>query len=156
MIEDLGTPSPAGAGTATGPAQGGGQMLPLSHAVLPPGVELASIGRRIGAFFLSIVLSIVTLGIGYVIWGLIVWGRGTTPALQVLGMRCWKPETSRPATWGTMALREIVGRFVEGILSVITQLVSLILMLTNAERRCLHDMIAGTVVVYDPQKVLPQ
>lgn len=55
-----------------------------------------------------------------------------------------------------MALREIVGRFVEGILSVITQLVSLILMLTNAERRCLHDMIAGTVVVYDPQKVLPQ
>ena len=101
MIEDLGTPSPAGAGTATGPAQGGGQVLPLSHAVLPPGVELASIGRRIGAFFLSIVLSIITLGIGYVIWGLIVWGRGTTPALQVLGMRCWKPETSRPATWGT-------------------------------------------------------
>jgi len=133
-----------------------GNVLPLSHAVLPDGVVLASVGRRIGAWFLSIVLSIVTLGIGYAIWGLIVWGRGTTPALQVLGMRCWKPETGRPATWGTMALREIVGRFVEGILGVVTMLVSLILMLTNAERRCLHDMIASTVVVYDPNKVLPQ
>ena len=34
---------------------------------LPMGVELASIGRRIGAYFLSIPLAIVTLGIGYAI-----------------------------------------------------------------------------------------
>lgn len=134
---------------------GGPAVLPLSGVVLPPGVQLASVGRRIGAWFLSAVLSIVTLGIGYAIWGLVVWGRGTTPALQVLGMRCWKPETQRPATWGTMALREIVGRFVEGLLGPITALVSFVLMLTNAERRSLHDMIASTVVVYDPNKVLP-
>jgi hypothetical protein len=54
---------------------------------LPVGVELATIGRRIGAFFLSFPLFIVTLGIGYAIWGLVVWGQGQTPALQVLGMR---------------------------------------------------------------------
>ena len=29
----------------------------------------------------AIPLAIVTLGIGYVIWGLIVWGNGQTPAL---------------------------------------------------------------------------
>lgn len=34
---------------------------------LPPGVELASVGRRIGAYFLAIPLAIVTLVIGYII-----------------------------------------------------------------------------------------
>src|ERR1700733_13164235 len=68
---------------------------PLSGLMLPNGVQLASIGRRIGAWFLAIPLAIVTLGIGYVIWGLIVWGRGQTPALQVLGMGCWRPQHNR-------------------------------------------------------------
>ncbi|HEY2287457.1 MAG TPA: hypothetical protein VGH88_17095, partial [Streptosporangiaceae bacterium] len=50
--------------------------------LLPNGTELASVGRRIGAYFLAIPLAIVTLGIGYIIWGLIAWGNGQTPALQ--------------------------------------------------------------------------
>jgi uncharacterized RDD family membrane protein YckC len=85
---------------------------------------------------------------------LIVWGRGQTPALQVLGMRCWRPETGRVANWGWMALREIIGRIVENILSLITELVSLILFLSTKERRSLHDLVAGTVVLHDPNKVL--
>lgn len=125
-----------------------------SGLMLPQGVALAPVGRRIGAYFLAIPLALVTLGVGYIIWGLIVWGRGQTPALQVLGMRCWRPETGRIASWWWMALREIVGRFVEGILAVITLLISFILMLSSKERKSLHDMIAGTVVVYDPNKVL--
>lgn len=123
-----------------------------SGLTLPEGVQLATAGRRIGAYFLAIPLAIVTLGIGYAIWGLIVWGSGTTPALQVLGMRCWKPDTGQVPGWGTMALREIIGRLIEGL--VITALVSFILMLTRADRRCLHDLVAGTVVVHDPGKVL--
>jgi uncharacterized RDD family membrane protein YckC len=122
--------------------------------MLPEGIQLASAGRRIGAFFLAIPLSIVTLGIGYCIWGLVIWGRGQTPALQVLGMRCWRPETGRVAGWGWMALREIVGRIAEGILSIITLLISFILMMSGKERKSLHDHIAGTVVLYDPDKRL--
>jgi uncharacterized RDD family membrane protein YckC len=120
---------------------------------LPVGVELASVGRRIGAFFLAFPLAIVTLGIGYVIWGVIVWARGQTPALQVLGMRCWRPETGRVAGWGWMALREIVGRFIESIIFLIA-LASFILMAASRERRSLHDLIAGTVVLRDLNKVL--
>jgi uncharacterized RDD family membrane protein YckC len=127
---------------------------PASGLMLPNGVQLAPIGRRIGAWFLSIPLVIVTLGIGYVIWGVIVWGQGQTPALQVLGMRCWRPETNRVATWGWMALREVIGRLVEGILSIITLLVSFILMCTGKERKTIHDHIAGTVVLHDPNRVL--
>lgn len=125
-----------------------------SGLVLPQGVQLASIGRRIGAWFLGIPLVIVTLFIGYLIWGLIAWGKGTTPALQVLGMRCWRPEEGRVPGFGSMALREIIGRIAEGILSFITLLVSFILMLTSQKRQCLHDLVAGTVVVHDPNKVL--
>jgi hypothetical protein len=37
---------------------------PVSGLNLPQGTQLASAGRRIGAFFLAIPLAIVTLGIG--------------------------------------------------------------------------------------------
>lgn len=129
-------------------------MSPVSGLALPPGVTLASSGRRIGAYFLAIPLSIVTLFIGYIIWGVIVWSRGQTPALQVLGMRCWRPETGRVAGWWWMALREVIGRLVDGILSIITLVISFVFMLSRPDHRTLHDMVAGTVVVYDPSGVL--
>jgi uncharacterized RDD family membrane protein YckC len=133
---------------------GGVYQDPTSGLVLPQGTTLASSGRRIGAFFLAIPLSIITLGIGYLIWGLIAWTKGTSPALQVLGMRVWRPETQQRAGFGYMALRDIVGRIVDGILSIITELISFIFMLSRPDRKTLHDPIAGTVVVHDPNKVL--
>lgn len=132
----------------------GTYLDPASQVVLPEGTQLASVGRRIGAYFLAIPLSIVTLGIGYVIWGVIVWGRGQTPTFQVLKMRCWRPETAEVPGWWRMALREVVGRILEGILGFITGLLSLIMFLATREHRSLHDMIAGTVVVHDPDEVL--
>jgi uncharacterized RDD family membrane protein YckC len=126
----------------------------VSGLTLPVGTVLAPVGRRIGAYFLSIVLAIVTLGIGYIIWGAILWGRGTSPALNVLGMRVWQPQNGRPAGWWGMALRDIVGGFVQGILSIITVLISLILFLSTREHKSICDFIGGTVVIHDPNKVL--
>ena len=125
-----------------------------SGLTLPQGVRLASHGRRIGAYFLAIPLVIVTLVIGYVIWGLIIWSRGQTPALQVLGMRCWVPETRRVPGFWRMALREIIGRIADSILGIITELTSFVLFLATRERKALHDYVAGTVVLHDPNKVL--
>jgi uncharacterized RDD family membrane protein YckC len=129
------------------PLPPGLRLDPATGLVLPEGVELAGVGRRIGAWFLAIPLSIVTLGIGYAVWGLIVWGRGQTPALQVLGMRCWRPQTREVPGFWWMALREVVGRFVEGLLGPITAVLSFVLMLTGKERKSLHDHLAGTVVL---------
>lgn len=126
-----------------------------SGMTLPNGVQLASHGRRIGAYFLAIPLAIVTLGIGYLIWGLVVWGKGTSPALQLLGMRVYRPQERQVATFGTMALRNIVGGIAQGILSIITLLVSFILFLARPDRRTLPDLIASTVVLHDPNKALP-
>ncbi len=147
------------------PGYGYGQMAPTnvppgmyfdptSGLMLPNGTQLASVGRRIGAYFLAIPLAIVTLGIGYLIWGLIVWRRGTTPALSVLHMKAWRPTQNKPASWGYMALREIIGRIVDGILSVITLLISFIMFVSGKQHQSLHDLVAGTVVLYDPNKVL--
>jgi hypothetical protein len=123
---------------------------------LPQGTELASHGRRIGAWFLAIPLSIVTLFIGYIIWGLIIWSRGQTPTQQVLGMRTWVPEGGQRATWGKMALREIVGVGICTSLILITQIVSFVLFLSGRERKALADHVASTVILRDPNNVLAE
>jgi uncharacterized RDD family membrane protein YckC len=141
------------------PGYGYGQAPPPPQAYqagavpLPPGVVVATTGRRIGAYFLAIPLMIVTLVIGYFIWGLIAWGKGTTPALQVLGMKVWDTETNRPPTWGKMALREVVGAYIcEGI-CIIVGIVSFIMFLGD-DRQAIHDKVAKTIVLHDPNKVL--
>ncbi len=148
-------PPPAGfGGYAPAPAGPGFHIDQASGVLLPDGVQLASKGRRIGAYFLAIPLAIVTLGIGYLIWGIIVWGKGTSPALQVLGMKVYRPEQRQVGTWGTMALRNIVGGLAQGILSLITLLASFVLFLVRPDRKSLPDLIASTVVVHDPDKRL--
>lgn len=147
-------PPPAPTGMPYAPPVAAAAYGSENALALPPGVELASRGRRVGAYFLEILLVIVTLGIGWVIWGLVVWGKGTSPALQVLGMRAWKPSQGKVASYGTMALRSIVGYIVQGIVGIVTQLISLVLFLTDDLNRNIPDRIAGTVIVYDPNKVL--
>jgi len=150
-------PVPAGYGYG----QPGAEVVPqglyrdeLSGVLLPQGTQLASNGRRIGAYFLAIPLAIVTLGIGYLIWGLIAWGNGQTPALQMLGMRCWHPDSRQVPGWGKMAFREVIGYLVCESLTGVTEIIGFIFMLTRPDRRTIHDMVAGTVVVHDPNKVL--
>ena len=128
---------------------------PAPALVLPEGVVLASRGRRVGAYFLAIPLSIVTLGIGYFIWGAIVWGKGTSPALQVLGMRAWKQESNNVAGWGDMAKRNILDYLVVAVTCGIAAIVSFVLFLSDEERRrTLADRLGGTVIVHDPAKRL--
>jgi uncharacterized RDD family membrane protein YckC len=149
-------PEPAGYASTYSPVAlpPGMHYDPQSGLVLPDGTELAPIGRRIGAFFLAIPLIIVTLVIGYIIWGLVTWTKGTTPALSVLGMRCWRPEDRKVPGFWWMALRNVVGHIVESILSIISLVTSFVLMCATKERKSLHDLIGGTVVLLDKEKVL--
>jgi RDD family len=93
-----------------------------SGLVLPQRTQLASDGRRIGAYFLSPLL--------------------------------WRPKTNSVPGFWYMALREIVGRFIDGILGIITGITSFVLFVASKDHKALHDQIAGTVVLYDPDKVL--
>ncbi len=138
-------------------------MSPMTHdsttpapvLALPEGVVLASRGRRVGAYFLAIPLAVVTLGIGYLIWGALVWGKGTSPALQVLGMRAWKQERNAVAGWGDMAKRNVLDYLVVAVTCGIASIVSFVLFLSDEERRrTLADRLGGTVIVHDPAKRL--
>ena len=71
----------------------------------------ASQQHRLGGFFLEIGLimaSFITLGLGWFIWNLVVWGQGQTPSKQILKMRVYSVDTGKPASWGHMAIRQFL------------------------------------------------
>jgi uncharacterized RDD family membrane protein YckC len=116
--------------------------------IIPAGYELASARRRVASFFLGLVLLVITLGIGYAIWGVIAWRKGRTPTQQILRLRTERMGDRGPAGWGRMALREVLGRFAELLVPPVVAIISLVMMLTRADRRTIHDLIAGTAVVH--------
>jgi uncharacterized RDD family membrane protein YckC len=69
-------------------------------------------------------------------------------------MKVVNVNTGQVVGWGTMALRDIIGRIVDGILSIITGLVSFIMFVSGDQHQSLHDKVASTTVVYDPNGVL--
>jgi uncharacterized RDD family membrane protein YckC len=115
------------------------------------GAPLSSAGLRLGSYLLEGVLIVVTLLIGWFIWALIVWAQGQTPAKQLLGMRCVRTDTAKAAGWGTMFLREVVGKGLLAIITFgITTLVSCFMILGQT-RQGVWDKIASTVVVNDKE-----
>jgi uncharacterized RDD family membrane protein YckC len=112
---------------------------------------LSSLGKRLGGSILTFVLIVVTLGIGYLIWAAIAYGKGQTPAKQILKMYVIDIETGLPATWGKMFIRGFV---IDGVINSITSglfwLVSTIWIFTNPERQRLTDKMVKTIVVDAP------
>jgi uncharacterized RDD family membrane protein YckC len=120
-----------------------------SWLILPEGVRPASKGRVAASFFLGVGLFIVTLGVGYLVWEMMLWGRGQTPAQRMLDLRCWRPEAGRPAGRKHMAVREVTGLLLNGEL-----LMGPIIWLTSPSLSSVGDFFAGTAVVHDPAHVL--
>ena len=112
---------------------------------------LASAGARLGSFLLEIVLAFLTLGIGWLIWSLIVWGRGTTPGHQILKQYVVNEESGANFGWGRMLVRELlVKQLLCGLLAAFTFGVFFLvdsLMVTRDDRKSLHDRISGSLVV---------
>ena len=123
---------------------------------LPGGVRMSSSGLRLGAFALEYVLATVTLGIGWLIWALIIFGRGQTPAKQLLGMRTVTWSTRKRAGWWRMFLREMIVEPVITFLAFIT-LIGVILLfwlLWDDKNQELWDKVVDTIVVNDRDKLL--
>src|SRR5580658_7046358 len=110
--------------------------------ILPQGVRPASKGRVAASYALAIGLFIATLGVGYLIWALVAWGRGQTPAQRLLGLRCWRRDTSRLADRGHMALRQIIGLLLNGELAA-----GPLIWLFAGDLNSVGDFFAGTVVL---------
>lgn len=131
-------------------------LAPSGSAALAPSAyrpRLATPTARLLALLLEVVLAIVTLGIGWIVWSLVVWGRGTTPAKSLLRQRIVERRTGRTATWSRMAVRQLlVGGLLSIVLSAATFYVYYLvdaLFVLAPERRRLTDRLAGTLVLQD-------
>ena len=122
---------------------------PASGLLLPQGVRLAGRARVATAWFLGLALFSITLGIGYVSWSLFSWRPPLSPAQRILGLRCWLPETGRVAGWEDTATRQALGFCLNGQL-----LSGFFIWLISKDLRSLGDLLAGTVLLYDPDGVL--
>lgn len=62
--------------------------------------------HRLAALLLDSVLAGLTFYIGWIVWSLIVCGKGQTPGKQILKIRVYDKTTGRPVRWGHMFLRQ--------------------------------------------------
>jgi uncharacterized RDD family membrane protein YckC len=122
--------------------------------MLPVGVTFTTASRRLGQYALDGLLLVITAFIGWFIWSLFIWRRGETPAMQILRIKVVKLENgqaTQAATWGTMALREFVGKYiVMGLISSIffpAWVVLVFMLMWDKNKQELWDKIAGTIVV---------
>ena len=88
-----------------------------------PEPKLASFQHRLGAISIDLAFAFLTLGLGWFIWSLVVWGKGQTPGKQIVKIRVYGSEKRTPASWGHMAVRELLMPFAIGFgLSVLNLL----------------------------------
>ena len=111
------------------------------------GITTTSARKRLAGFLLDVALLVATLGIGYLVWALILYRSGRSPAKQLLGMRVIKLKDDRPAGWWRMVWREIAK------LVMLTVLVSAFWILWDYDNQELWDKFAETLVVDWPPNV---
>ena len=123
---------------------------------LPATVRLSSAWRRLGGYLLEGLLILLTLLIGWLVWSIIVWDRGQTPAKQLLGMRVLSRETLTSARRGRMFAREIPCKWIIELFASITVVgfVVYFWLLWDKERQELWDKMVETIVVNDPENLL--
>lgn len=115
---------------------------PSSNGVVP-----CENGVRFGAFALDILLAVVTCGIGWLVWSIVLWGQATSPAKKMLGLQVVDLQTGAPATMQQMLLRELVGKIILGSITGVVGLVSAVLILVQPNRQGVWDYISKTTVV---------
>ena len=121
------------------------------------GLPYATPLLRFGAAFLEAALAIVTLGIGWFIWWLILISKGSTPARQILGLRIVNAKTMQPVSSSQVFLRGFVVYFLA--FSALSSALSLVLfgagwlftlvsalLVFRSTRQTLWDQMTGTTV----------
>ena len=122
------------------PSNGSGS---LGSGVVPCGN-----GTRLWATILDGLLFIVTCGIGWLIWSIVLWQQSTSPAKKMLKLKIVDLNTGAPASMVQMLLREVLGKIVlSTVTSGLTTLVGAVLILVVPSRQGVWDYISKTTVV---------
>ena len=135
-MSDVTPPSPPSAGAYSAPVTGAPYTLSTK-------------GKRFGAMLLEAVLVVVTLFIGWLVWSVILWKKGQSPAKSILKMRVINLDQNRAANVGEMAMREIVGKWLLSIVPFWYLINGIVLLMDNDKYQCLWDKIVKTTVIDD-------
>ena len=118
---------------------------------------LATHSQRLGSILLEVLLAIVTLAIGWLVWSLIVYAQGQTPAKQLMRLRVIRLENRTAASFSWMVLRELVLKAAVSILlsavlilGILWLIVNGVVLLRDDRSQALWDKMAKTVVINDP------
>ena len=111
------------------------------------GVVPCGNGVRLGALLLDSLLFVVTCGIGWLIWSIVLWQQSTSPAKKMLNLKIVDINTGAPASMVQMLLREGLGKIVLSAITGIVGIVSAILILVTPSRQGVWDYISKTTVV---------
>lgn len=104
-------------------------------------------GVRFGALLLDSLLFIVTCGIGWLIWDIVLWQQSTSPAKKMLNLKIVDINTGAPASMVQMLLREGLGKIVLSAITGIVGIISAVLILVVPSRQGVWDYISKTTVV---------
>lgn len=104
----------------------------------------ASIGQRVGAAALELLLFGACLGVGWLLWWIVLWDNGQTPAKAALKLRVVRASDGYIPPTGRMAAHELLAK---GLLPL--ALVSGAVALVDHDHRSLWDRVTGTVVIRD-------
>lgn len=128
---------------------------PAGDMTGPGGQRIVGIGARIGSWALNAVLTLVTLGIGWLIWATVLAAQGTgqTPGKKLLGHVVIHEPTGQRAGfarmfWGRGIAAGIILQIGFALL-VIPGIIILLMPLFNDKNKGIWEQITETVVVYE-------
>lgn len=126
----------------------------FNNSEIPLSIRYASFQHRLAAIALDATLFLLTLGIGWIIWSLIVWGEGQTPAKKILKLRTINFADGRQATWGHMGIREClvpitvsIASSITGGLAYLVWIIVEIIFYFTKNQRTLRDYWVKTAVI---------
>jgi uncharacterized RDD family membrane protein YckC len=125
------------------------------ESLYPPDLLVtAGPGRRLVGYIIDVLLSLLTLGIGWLIWFIIVAPNGQTPAKQLLRMYIMRADGTRAGGVYTWVRQLLVRGLLGFLLSLVTlgvyELLASLWCVWDRDHQCLWDKIAGTYVAYSP------
>lgn len=119
-----------------------GATLPWQARNLSDEAQAATmLGSLFSAMGLIFLISLV-INIAYYA-GMLVYKQGQTLGKMALGIRVVSVDGT-PITWGKAIVREILGKFISGIVLGLGYL----WIIWDAKKQAWHDKIAGTYVIY--------
>jgi len=108
---------------------------------------------------LNVVILSFTLGVGWLIWFIIVAPRGQSPGKQLLGMYIIKADGTRAGGWytwlRTIVVRVLLSTAIDLVAFGFYSLIASLWCIWDKEQQCLWDKIAGTRIAYSPMGYRP-